>query len=192
MVFNATFHNISVKSWRSVLLVEETGENHRSVASHLRTWSHNVVSSTPRHELDSNSLPLWWYALIVHDHNDPPPNCIKTKMKKEYLCVNTWIYCHNKYEMRLAIIILQLFFLLYKGVRIKFLVFQVKLNSNHRKYFWQSWRLPYCQQSALSDFFLFNGKWAIVQLCHYENKSRFNFVHKYQIYCKYAIRTLFP
>ena len=32
MVFNATFHNISIISWRSVLLVEETGlprENHR-------------------------------------------------------------------------------------------------------------------------------------------------------------------
>jgi hypothetical protein len=37
MVFNATFNNISVISWRSVLLVEETGgpgENHRPVASH--------------------------------------------------------------------------------------------------------------------------------------------------------------
>jgi hypothetical protein len=32
MVFNATFNNISVISWWSVLLVEETGENHRSVA----------------------------------------------------------------------------------------------------------------------------------------------------------------
>ena len=33
MVFNATYNNISVISWRSVLLVEETGvhgENHRS------------------------------------------------------------------------------------------------------------------------------------------------------------------
>jgi hypothetical protein len=31
MVFNATFNNISIKSWRSVLLVKETGvpgENH--------------------------------------------------------------------------------------------------------------------------------------------------------------------
>jgi hypothetical protein len=28
MVFNATFNNISVISWWSVLLVEETGENH--------------------------------------------------------------------------------------------------------------------------------------------------------------------
>ena len=38
MVFNATFNNISVLSWRSVLLVEELtggpGENHRPVVSH--------------------------------------------------------------------------------------------------------------------------------------------------------------
>ena len=37
MVFNATFKNISVISWLSVLLVEKTGgpgENHRPVASH--------------------------------------------------------------------------------------------------------------------------------------------------------------
>jgi hypothetical protein len=37
VVFNATFNNISVISWLSVLLVEETrvpGENHRSSAIH--------------------------------------------------------------------------------------------------------------------------------------------------------------
>jgi hypothetical protein len=37
MVFNATFNNISVISWQSVLLVEENGvpgENHRPVTSH--------------------------------------------------------------------------------------------------------------------------------------------------------------
>ena len=34
MVFNANFNNISVISWRSVLLVEETGEKHRLVSSH--------------------------------------------------------------------------------------------------------------------------------------------------------------
>ena len=36
MVFNATFNNISVTSWRSVLLVDETrvpGENHLPAAS---------------------------------------------------------------------------------------------------------------------------------------------------------------
>ena len=39
MVFNATFNNISVISWWSVLLMEETGENYRSVASHWQTLS---------------------------------------------------------------------------------------------------------------------------------------------------------
>jgi len=55
MVFNATFNRISL--YRSVLLVEETGvpgENHRPVASHRQTLSQNVVSSTPRHERNSN------------------------------------------------------------------------------------------------------------------------------------------
>jgi hypothetical protein len=37
MVFSATFNNIAVITWRSVLLVVETGvpgENHRPAASH--------------------------------------------------------------------------------------------------------------------------------------------------------------
>jgi len=57
-VFNATFNKISVVLWRSVLLVEETGvptENHRPVACHWQTWSHNLLSSTPHHERGSNS-----------------------------------------------------------------------------------------------------------------------------------------
>jgi len=53
MVFNATFNNISAISWRSVLLLEET--KYRPAASHWQTLSQNVVSSTPRHEWDSNS-----------------------------------------------------------------------------------------------------------------------------------------
>jgi hypothetical protein len=58
MVFYSTFNNISVISWRSVLLVEETGvhgENHRPVASQWQTLSYNVVLSTPRHEGGLNS-----------------------------------------------------------------------------------------------------------------------------------------
>jgi hypothetical protein len=46
MVFNVTFNNISVISWRSVLLVEETGvpgEKHWPAASHWQTLSYNVV-----------------------------------------------------------------------------------------------------------------------------------------------------
>jgi hypothetical protein len=52
MVFNATFNNISAISWRSVLLVGETGvsgENHRPVAIRWQTLSHNDVLSTPCH-----------------------------------------------------------------------------------------------------------------------------------------------
>ena len=41
MEFYATFNNISVMSWQSVLLLEETGvsgENHRPVAREDETW----------------------------------------------------------------------------------------------------------------------------------------------------------
>ena len=51
MVLNASFNNISVISWGSVLLVDPE-KNHRPVASHWQTLEHNVVSSTPRHEWD--------------------------------------------------------------------------------------------------------------------------------------------
>jgi len=45
-VFNSTVKNISVISWRSVLLLEATRgpvENHRPVTSHWQTLSHNIV-----------------------------------------------------------------------------------------------------------------------------------------------------
>jgi hypothetical protein len=61
MVFNATFNNISVISWLSVLLVEETGvprENHRPAVSHWQTLSHNILSSTPRHEWGSTLVVI--------------------------------------------------------------------------------------------------------------------------------------
>ena len=53
MVCNVAFNNISVISWRSVLLVEETGvhrENHGPAINHGQTLFHNVVSP----EWDSN------------------------------------------------------------------------------------------------------------------------------------------
>ena len=54
MVLNATFNNISVISWRSVLLVEETvyPEKTTDLSQVTDILSHNVVSSTPRHEQD--------------------------------------------------------------------------------------------------------------------------------------------
>jgi hypothetical protein len=58
IVLHATFSTILVISWWSVVLVEETGvlgENHRSVASHDQTVSHNAVSKIACHERDSYS-----------------------------------------------------------------------------------------------------------------------------------------
>ena len=58
MVFNATFNNISVILWLSVLLEQETGVprgKHWPVPSHWQTLSYNVVSCAPRQERDSNS-----------------------------------------------------------------------------------------------------------------------------------------
>ena len=49
MMSNATFNNSSVILWRSVLLVEETGENHRPAASHWQTLSHIFMSGIRTH-----------------------------------------------------------------------------------------------------------------------------------------------
>jgi len=58
MMLNATFNNISVMSWRSVLLVGDTEvpvENLWHIASRWQTLSRNAVSSTSRHEQGLNS-----------------------------------------------------------------------------------------------------------------------------------------
>jgi len=81
MVFNATFYNISVISWQSVLLVEKSGvlgENHRPVSSHWQTLSLTVVSSTSRHEQGFNSLVIG---------NDCTGNC-----KFNYHTITTALY----------------------------------------------------------------------------------------------------
>ena len=59
MLFNTTFNNISVISWLSDLLVEETGvprENHRPVTSHWQMLSHNAVSNIPRTGFELTTL----------------------------------------------------------------------------------------------------------------------------------------
>jgi hypothetical protein len=83
-------NNISVISWLSVLLVEETGvagENYWSTTSQLQTLSHNVVSSTPYSNLlwhKKNPSTLWSYIWIYN-----------------YLCnqclspLTLWVRIHN-------------------------------------------------------------------------------------------------
>ena len=54
MVFNAIFNNISVISWRLVLLMEETGvpeQNYRPVASH---WTHSFSGDILQGKI------IWW------------------------------------------------------------------------------------------------------------------------------------
>jgi hypothetical protein len=62
MVLNATFNNISVIWWRSVLLVEETDNTEKTTDLSQVTdklYHHNVISSTSRRERGSNAH-LWW------------------------------------------------------------------------------------------------------------------------------------
>jgi hypothetical protein len=56
MVFYATFNNISVITWQSVLMVEETAVSGKKKNTGLpqitdKLLSHNVVSSTACHEM---------------------------------------------------------------------------------------------------------------------------------------------
>ena len=58
LCYTCVINTVQKVSWWSALLVGETGvpgENHRPAASRRPTLSHNVVQSTPRHELDLNA-----------------------------------------------------------------------------------------------------------------------------------------
>ena len=85
VVFNNIINNISAITWRLVLLVEETevpGENHRHATNHWQPLSHNVVSSIPPYERDSNSHILWWY----HSYDNSSMLKIKLCLPTTYCC----------------------------------------------------------------------------------------------------------
>jgi len=66
MVFNATFNNISVISWQSVLLVGKTrvpGENQRPSASHLLIWS-SMLNKNHNKACLNHFSPLSWIFII--------------------------------------------------------------------------------------------------------------------------------
>jgi hypothetical protein len=65
MVFNDTFNNISVISWRSVLLVGETGvlgNNHRPVTSHWQTLSYAIKFVSDLWQVSGYSEPMLFRA----------------------------------------------------------------------------------------------------------------------------------
>ena len=75
MMFNATFNNISVISWRSDLLVEKprvSGENHRPAASHWQTLSHKIV------------VHLYMSGIRTHNFSDYMGRC-----KSNYYAITT-------------------------------------------------------------------------------------------------------
>jgi hypothetical protein len=93
MVFNATFNIISVISWRSVLLMEETGvpgENHRPVANHWQTWSLNVVFSTHRLSRVLFFKNHWLFSL---EHTRPC--CCKDVYNQHILQESLWRWSYR-------------------------------------------------------------------------------------------------
>jgi hypothetical protein len=84
MMFDATFHNISVISWLSALLVEETGENHRPATSLTNFISRNVVAvfelttlvvigtvctgscKSNYHTITTTKIPLQFKITLIH------------------------------------------------------------------------------------------------------------------------------
>jgi hypothetical protein len=76
-------------SWRSVLLVEETGgsgENHRPAASHWQTLSRNVVLSTPRLSGFRTHNPSQFYGVLgIRIQN--PLNWFNLNILTQYLKV---------------------------------------------------------------------------------------------------------
>jgi hypothetical protein len=55
MVFNATFSNISIISWPTVLMVEETGENHRPVIK-----NHSTISISYKNLKEENNTKSYF------------------------------------------------------------------------------------------------------------------------------------
>ena len=75
IVFNATFNNISVISWRSLLLVEETGvhgESHRPAACHWQTllyiYNYHPCWSVTRRFVSQRKVrsPEGLYRIFLH------------------------------------------------------------------------------------------------------------------------------
>jgi hypothetical protein len=116
IVFNATFNNISVTSWWSVLLMEETGglgESHRPVASHWQTLSYNVVHlslikirtqqclelslfSDPCKWLRTPILSLIYYSVYMYSEILIPPT-------KSTIIGIPWIIMNSQYYQMIGI-----------------------------------------------------------------------------------------
>ena len=110
MQFNVTVNNISVISWLSVLLVEETGvpgKKHQPVASHWQILSYNVGSSTHRHEQGSNSQLALFTQVVVRSRPQRLPTFWKDMFPIFYL-TKYYYTCNDLYHANLFIFTLSL------------------------------------------------------------------------------------
>ena len=67
VVFNATFNNISLISWQTVLLVEETGENHKPATCHYFTLNIFYCQANEQ-TMDQTQVINLWSLLHVSDN----------------------------------------------------------------------------------------------------------------------------
>jgi hypothetical protein len=77
IVFNTTFKNITVISWRSVLLREETGENHQPVRSHWQTILTRWVQLVAQ---ELQTLP-------VHPSSPPTFSGVRVSRSLVFMCM---------------------------------------------------------------------------------------------------------
>jgi hypothetical protein len=64
-----------------------SGENHRPVASHWQTLSHNVESSRPRHERDEYFSEIIWYTsfFLYRSFQLHIPSCVRHRSRIPHL-----------------------------------------------------------------------------------------------------------
>ena len=105
------FNNISVISWRSVLLVEESGENHRPVVSHWQILSHNVVTCM------QYTLPWTGFELATFSGDRHWFHRYKCSCKSNYHTITTTTTPHLNWEMYAMYSICKLMECCYLGFR---------------------------------------------------------------------------